>query len=162
MLYCPELIDYAALPLIEGVTCTTYPGFPDGVLHVTDATGETTIHAVERIRYISNKVSEWLELPHVDADLSPLHLFAAYKWLMREGSKKYEQTGEVCQASLVPALIGLEGKRVEVLDDFGDNFRYNVGRTNGWLPVHMHSSRAGNVRIPNGIKSARVLRQGRN
>jgi hypothetical protein len=164
MLYCPELIDYASLPAADNVKAYPYPGFPEGVVEVQSKNegDASTIYAEERLRYVGNKVAEWLELPHIPAEVTGAQLYSAYKALMVAGGAKNSATGEICHACLVPALIGLEGKRVEVLDDFGDNFRYHVGRSNGWLPVHVHMLREGACRIPNGIKQARVLKQGRN
>jgi hypothetical protein len=164
MSYCATLINYETLPLVEGTKHITYPGFPEGMIESTsagDATG--TLFAVERVRLIGNKVAEWLGLPPIPDDLDHLTAYAAYKELMREGARKYQETGEICRACLSAPLIGLEGMRVEVHDDFGDAFRYNVSRSKGWMPVHVHLDRDGvTVRIPNNIRAARVLRQGRN
>lgn len=38
---------------------------------------------------------------------------------------------------LTPQLIGLEHKRVEVIDKYGDKRRFWVGKSTGWLPIHL-------------------------
>lgn len=38
---------------------------------------------------------------------------------------------------LTPQLIGLEGKRVEVVDSYGQRRRFKVGKSTGWIPCHL-------------------------
>ena len=40
-------------------------------------------------------------------------------------------------SGLTPQLIGLEGKRVEIVDRYGDSYRFWVGRSTGWRPCHL-------------------------
>jgi len=42
-----------------------------------------------------------------------------------------------CPAELTPELIGLEGKRVEVTDKYGETRRFYVGKSTGWMPCHL-------------------------
>lgn len=42
---------------------------------------------------------------------------------------------------LTPELIGLEGKRIEVVDCYGDCRRFIVGRSCGWRPIHIEVKR---------------------
>jgi hypothetical protein len=69
--------------------------------------------------------------------------------------------GDRCSAELVPALVGLEGKRVEA-DYFGERIRFWVGRSTGWMPVHLriHSKRSqhGEVLVAEHVKNVRVIR----
>lgn len=46
-------------------------------------------------------------------------------------------SGTMCPVELCDQLIGLEGKRVEVLDRHGERRRFWVGRSTGWLPTHL-------------------------
>ncbi|WP_157698714.1 hypothetical protein [Geobacter sp. DSM 9736] len=50
---------------------------------------------------------------------------------------KHQQTGYRSKAELTPQLIGLEGKRVEVVDCYGGKRRFWVGRSTGWIPCHL-------------------------
>lgn len=40
-------------------------------------------------------------------------------------------------SGLSPQLKGLEGRRVEVVDDSGFTRRFNVGISTGWRPCHL-------------------------
>lgn len=52
--------------------------------------------------------------------------------------RQYEQTGEKAICDLSMDLIGLEGHRVEVIDDVhSEPRRFIVGRSTGWIPVHL-------------------------
>ena len=44
---------------------------------------------------------------------------------------------DVCDVELTPALIGLEGKRVEVTAPDGSRQRFRVGRSTGTIPCHI-------------------------
>jgi hypothetical protein len=62
--------------------------------------------------------------------------------LQERAKRHYDETGERCVANLTPQLIGNEGWRVEVVDHEGDEpRRFIVGRSTGWLPVHLEISR---------------------
>lgn len=39
--------------------------------------------------------------------------------------------------SLTPQLVGLEGWRVEVTEEWGEVSRGIVGRSTGWVPIHI-------------------------
>lgn len=54
---------------------------------------------------------------------------------------EYEATGRHSEAELTPQLIGLEGKRVEVVDKHGKRRRFIVGKTTGWIPCHLEIAR---------------------
>lgn len=50
----------------------------------------------------------------------------------------HEATGEKAVYDLTPDLLGLEGHRVEVVDEEGDApRRFIVGRSTGWAPIHL-------------------------
>lgn len=42
-----------------------------------------------------------------------------------------------CPVELEPALVGLEGRRVEVTGPGGYKKRFTVGRSTGWMPLHL-------------------------
>lgn len=51
---------------------------------------------------------------------------------------KFEATGEKAVFDLTMDLMGLEGHRVEVVDEEGDPpRRFIVGRSTGWAPIHL-------------------------
>ncbi len=49
--------------------------------------------------------------------------------------------GRRCDVELTPQLVGLEGRRVEVVDDAGITRRFIVGRSSGWMPCHIEIAR---------------------
>lgn len=42
-----------------------------------------------------------------------------------------------CDIALTPQLIGLEGRRVEVTDNYDQTRRFIVGKSAGWMPCHL-------------------------
>lgn len=50
-------------------------------------------------------------------------------------------TGVRCTAELTPQLKGLEGKRVEVETTYGEIRRFIVGKSTGWMPIHLEIKR---------------------
>lgn len=60
-----------------------------------------------------------------------------YEALMDAGAKLCEEQRIRCNINLCPQLLGLEGKIVEVVDRYNEQRRFRVGRSTGWLPVHL-------------------------
>jgi hypothetical protein len=52
------------------------------------------------------------------------------------------ETGKRFSCDLSPQLIGLEGRRVEVTDNYGGTWRFKVGKSTGWLPIHLELANA--------------------
>ncbi|EHK7026618.1 hypothetical protein IG919_004214 [Salmonella enterica] len=50
-------------------------------------------------------------------------------------------SGRRCPADLTSQLVGLEGRRVEVVDAYGETRRFTVGRSSGWMPCHLEIAR---------------------
>ena len=66
-----------------------------------------------------------------------------------------------CPVELTPELVGLEGRRVEVTGPDGYRKRFTVGRSTGWMPLHLEiansrSTGGGAAYIPKG-GSVRVV-----
>ena len=51
------------------------------------------------------------------------------------------KTGERCDADLCDQLRGKEGCRVEVVDRHGDRRRFYVGKSGGFIPIHLEIAR---------------------
>lgn len=82
--------------------------------------------------------------------------------IMEHGAKYAARTGARCDAELTAQLIGLEGRRVEVVDAHGERRRFIVGKSTGWMPCHIERA---NVRSSGGpavmdapFKDLRVIR----
>lgn len=62
--------------------------------------------------------------------------FRACKAVMDAGAKFAAQTGKRCNAQLVPALRGKEGRCVSATV-YGERVRFTVGKSTGWMPCHL-------------------------
>ena len=112
-------------------------------------------------------VAAWLGRP----DLAPparkgtLKAWRAYQAAMKAGAAHARATGTRCPAELTRALIGLEGSRVEVITPDGERSRFIVGKSTGWLPIHLEIKRrdshgGGAAYVPEG-STVRVLEYAR-
>lgn len=63
--------------------------------------------------------------------------YAALQAAFKAGAAHNRATGKRCPVDLEPALIGLEGKRVEVAAPDGTRSRFYVGKSTGWMPCHL-------------------------
>lgn len=61
----------------------------------------------------------------------------AYQAASAAAFAHYQATRERCPIELEPRLIGLEGKRVEVISRDGRARRFYVGKSTGWTPCHL-------------------------
>jgi hypothetical protein len=82
-------------------------------------------------------VADWCgSLPPLAPKGTPEH-FKECSEIMVDGAAHAAKTGKQCEAELVPELIGLEGRRVELTEPHGYKRRFYVGRSTGWLPCHL-------------------------
>jgi hypothetical protein len=80
-----------------------------------------------------------------------------YQRLIDHARALHARTGHRFACELVPQLIGLEGKRVELSYPNGEKTRFIVGKSTGWIPIHLEiktkrSSGGGSVYFPHGTK----------
>jgi len=76
------------------------------------------------------------------SDLEPtafgtLDAYRQYEAVLEAARLRVSSGGQRLQCHLTPQLIGLEGKRVEVVDQHLDWRSFVVGRSCGFLPVHL-------------------------
>lgn len=57
--------------------------------------------------------------------------------LQEKAYKIHRNTGRRFECELTPQLKGLEHRLVEVEDEFGEVRKFRVGRSTGWIPVHL-------------------------
>ncbi|EEC5187408.1 hypothetical protein HRW90_004750 [Salmonella enterica] len=67
--------------------------------------------------------------------------FAACDKVIDAGRVYALAAGRRCDIGLTPQLVGLEGRRVEVVDAYGEKRRFIVGRSSGWMPCHLEIAR---------------------
>jgi hypothetical protein len=80
--------------------------------------------------------------------------------LMDALKKVYDETGEQAVADLNMQLLGLEGCRVEVVTQYNEIRRFIVGKSTGWLPIHLELARrdsSGGPGADREYKSVRVI-----
>lgn len=84
-------------------------------------------------------VAEWLKRPELmpPARKGTVKAWRAYQAAMAAGAAHNRATGERCPAALTRQLIGLEGRRVEIVTPSGERSRFTVGKSSGWFPVHL-------------------------
>lgn len=89
---------------------------------------------LDRIQSYSNNLAR--EAPTVVR--GSLAAYDTMKNLETELRKQFEETGERAIALLSPQLAGIEGWRVEVIDEEGDKpRRFIVGKSTGPIPIHL-------------------------
>ena len=60
-----------------------------------------------------------------------------YERLIGIARERHNKTGWRSNSELTPQLIGLEEKRVEVKDRYGEIRRFKVGKSTGFIPCHL-------------------------
>ena len=94
-----------------------------------------------------NAIAAWLRKESLQQDDLPpeargsMRAYTAYRTLLDRARSYCERNALRCPAELTPQLTGLEGKRVEVVDCYGERRRFQVSKSMGWLPIHLEISR---------------------
>ncbi len=63
--------------------------------------------------------------------------YKAYETLVGIAGKRHLLSGWRSKSELTPWLIGHEDELVEVVTEWGERVRFRVGRSNGFIPVHI-------------------------
>ncbi|MGD0058652.1 MAG: hypothetical protein ABSD58_04460 [Verrucomicrobiia bacterium] len=91
--------------------------------------------------------------------------YEAYERLVEVARQRNQATGWRAQSELTHELLGLEGKRVEIVDRWGHKRRFYVGKSTGFIPVHLEIARRNSTGGPAVMgapfNSVRVLEQSR-
>ena len=108
-------------------------------------------------------LTAWLNRPAPNPDLwGTEEGYTAYKSFLDLGREHHAKTGQRCPAELTPELVGLERKRVEVVDCWGEKRRFWVGKSTGWMPCHLEiatiRSSGGTAVMGAPFKSVMVVR----
>ena len=94
-----------------------------------------------------NAIAAWLRKEGLQQDDLPpdargtMRAYTAYRTLLDRAGSYCQRNKLRCPAELTPQLTGLEGKRVEVVDRHGERRRFIVGKSTGWLPIHLEIAR---------------------
>lgn len=88
-----------------------------------------------------NKLAQWLKERGVCAkthiERGSIETYDCYKALMKKAEEYCAKNKVRCNIDLDPQLIGFEGKKVEVIDKYGEKRRFRVGKSMGWMPIHL-------------------------
>jgi hypothetical protein len=130
------------------------------VYQFADGSGYSTIglaYAQRRVKHVAN----WVQCP-VPPVTPDEEGFKTYQTVMHFGEIQSRVTGYRCKGELVPELVGLEGKHVEVVNHDGDISRFWVGKSTGWMPCHLalkrRSSPDGDPVYGAPFKSVKVIK----
>lgn len=89
-----------------------------------------------------------------------LERLAQYDSLVELARRHNEKTGWRSKSELCPQLIGLEGKRVEVVYPWGKE-RFIVGKSGGFIPCHLAIKRRDSIGgcavLSDSIQSVKVI-----
>ncbi len=93
-------------------------------------------------RRIDRLIADGLSLDGPPAPVGTSERFAQHHDLIEQARARYLVTGTRSNADLIPQLIGLEGKCVEVThrytpDGEVETTRFTVGKSTGWIPCHL-------------------------
>lgn len=75
-------------------------------------------------------------LPKIVAQPGTADAWKEHQAVMGAARRYHDRTGCRFRCELTPQLVGLEGRRVEVMKD-GERRRFIVGKSGGWLPIHL-------------------------
>lgn len=89
----------------------------------------------------SKGLAAWLGVMFKDTKAGSPEAYQEYMELCHLGALHADSTGNRCPVELTTSLIGLEGKRVEVVDCYGEKRRFWVGKSTGWMPCHLEICR---------------------
>lgn len=94
-------------------------------------------HGFKVVERLAKHLARELGEPAPKAAAGTLEMYREYQELLKKGQKRHAETGWRSTAELTPELIGLEGERVEVITEWGSKERFIVGKSTGWMPIHL-------------------------
>lgn len=116
----------------------------------------------------ANAFATWLRAQGLQADdlldctQERIQVYKAYEMLLQRVVNYCYCNDAYCPVELTPQLVGLEGKRVEVVDCHGQRRRFQVGKSSGVIPVHLELARStstgGSVVTGAPFQSVRIVR----
>lgn len=118
---------------------------------------------LERIKKYAGDLG--LDIDQANIERGSIAAYQYYRSLVKAIADRFNKTGKRCNTDLTPQLIGLEGKRIEVVDCYDEKRRFWVGKSTGWIPIHLEiekrSDDGGGGVTGTPFKSIRVLEEHR-
>ncbi len=136
-------------------------------LYVMRCGGGVSCYGFDVLHDKARAVAQWI--PHHAPEALPLPMrekgtrahYEECQAILSAGAKFAARVKAQCSYELEPALIGLEGKRVEC-EYFGELIRFKVGKSTGWMPCHLqlHNARStgGTAILKGHVQHVRVIR----
>jgi hypothetical protein len=94
-----------------------------------------------RTNALASELKDKVTLVYEPKPRGTLARYAQYRELCEVARKLNARTGWRSSSELTPQLIGLEGKRVEVTTADGEKRRFQVGKSTGFIPIHLQIAR---------------------
>jgi hypothetical protein len=106
-----------------------------------------------------------LDVDQANMERGSMAAYQYYQSLVKALRHRFLSKSQRCNVDLTPQLIGLEGMRVEVVDCYDTTKRFWVGKSDGFIPIHLEiakrNSSGGIGVIGTPFKSVRVLEEHR-
>ena len=133
----------------------------DQRLYVIPSGNGYTCLGFDVCREQAGRLAEWLGTSKPAPDATPEQVWEAHALLIKAAGARCLLSGGKCGVELTPQLVGLEGKRVEVVDCDGTTRQFYVGKSTGWMPVHLEiktrQSHGGMAAYSTPYRSVRVV-----
>lgn len=100
-------------------------------------------------------------IPQIPARVGTKKHFEICMKIVSQVGRYCEHKRIKCPVELSPQLKGLEGRRVEVVTMYGEKRRFIVGRSTGWLSIHLEIPRAnshGGMQAEKQYKSVTIVK----
>lgn len=122
-------------PAVKGLRCINY----DQRLYVIPSGGGFSCLGFDVAHKRTAQYAAWLKAPELapPARKGTVKAWKAYNAALSEVLRVCTAYNMRCPVELTPELMGLEGKRVEVIRPNGDRRRFKVGRSTGPIPIHL-------------------------
>lgn len=100
--------------------------------------------AFEKVKALHAELSPMLSkpLPELPKRKGTMKVYNMLTKLQSIAAEIYKKHRVQMTCELTPQLKGLEGRRVEVVDCYGDKRRFYVSRSTGWIPCHLEVARS--------------------
>jgi len=97
-------------------------------------------YVMEQTKKLAQELNSPSLLP-IDSEYGTVEAYYKYLKLVAKAKEKFERSNWQSKSGLTPQLIGLEGRRVEVVDSYGERRRFQVGKSTGYIPCHIELKR---------------------
>jgi hypothetical protein len=136
-------------------------GIPSPIFTIRQPGGGYSCHGFDVVERLTNSYAGWLHRDPPEVQKGTLEAYVAYKELLGHVMDVCRTKKLQCPVELTPQLVGFEGKRVEVVDCYGETRRFQVGKSTGPIPIHLElhnrDSHSGMAVTGTPFKSVRVV-----